>query len=207
MDKNAERLKALQQSKVFAPDFPKRPQMTYAQYCAMPYDKRPSEFWDLGNRGTEAERELEPSVAIVDLLGREQYEPAVEILAQLWRECGFPNLRYAAADALRRIGSEPARAAVIDLLDDWHRNSISFAIKTIFDAAPEKAYDRLIGRFEPEQVRKSGGATVPWEVLRFFAPMGYGSFFTGNGVAAKPEYADQRSPRWLARISVGSSCA
>jgi hypothetical protein len=138
-------LKKLQQSEVYAADFPIRQQLTNS----------------------------EELVNIVWTLAKAKYVDAVPALVQIWRLCTLMPLRTAAGHALREIGTPEARAALIATIDDADTFSIYMGIRAIFDTAPDKAYDRLIPYFDAERLRQPGGAAIAFHALGLFAPTSF----------------------------------
>ncbi|MEK6235025.1 MAG: HEAT repeat domain-containing protein, partial [Planctomycetales bacterium] len=181
-------LETLQQSEVFAPDFPKRTQRTHAEIPRLT-DAQLRALHDPGSKAIRRARNWEDLASLAHELGALQYEEAIPTLAILWRECALVPLRTAAGHALRAIGTADARAALVDMIEDADFLSAGLAVRVVFDAAPLKAYDELISYFDAARVRELGGAAIPREILKTFSP----TSFSSDG----PHWTEPRAPTWL----------
>ncbi|MGZ5919882.1 MAG: hypothetical protein ACXWJV_08800, partial [Hyphomicrobium sp.] len=123
---------------------------------------------------------------IIGEMGKAKQASAVPILARLWSDCALVPVRDAAGHALRAIGTPEARAALEALIEDREHFSVFLAVQAIFDADPNRAYDRFAPYFDPPRVREPGGTVIPQEILRTFGPA------SRSGPAAMNE------PRWFA---------
>lgn len=89
---------------------------------------------------------------LVEALGTMRYQPAVPVLAELWRACEVEDVRMACGHALREIGSADARAALAEFLHDADYFSVSFGVRAVFEDDPAKAFDRSSPYFVDELV-------------------------------------------------------
>ena len=91
-------LEELQASILLASDFPKRITYTHPQYLEL----LKARSADLHTPGLEAIERARNQVRnlrnLIDLLGRERYEPAVPILARLWKECALQPVWHGVAE-------------------------------------------------------------------------------------------------------------
>jgi hypothetical protein len=93
---------------------------------------------------------------IVEEIGRNKQRSAVPILTQLWSDCALVPVRDAAGHALSAIGTPEARAALEALIADAEHLSVFLAVKAVFDADPQFAFDRFAAYFDPQRVRQPG---------------------------------------------------
>ena len=178
----------LQKSEVFAADFPRRTRLTHAELSQLPEE----EHHKLHQPGLDAIARVKSSRTLADIarqLGAAKHEPAIPTLAAIWKDCGLVPLRTAAGHALRQIGTPEARAVLVELIEDSNHLSVFLAVRAIFDATPMEAFDKLLPYFDAKRVRQSGGAAIPGEALRSFAP----SSFSRDG----PQWTEPRAPQWL----------
>src|SRR5215831_17593171 len=89
-------LEELHASILFAPDFPRRITYTHREYVEL-LNARSAKMHSPGLEAIERARDqVDHLRSLVDLLGRERYEPGVPILARLgktarWTLCGAPQ--------------------------------------------------------------------------------------------------------------------
>ena len=55
---------------------------------------------------------------LVDLLGRERYEPSVPILARLWKDCALQPVWVAVGHALFKIATPETMDALLSSIED-----------------------------------------------------------------------------------------
>jgi hypothetical protein len=188
MPKHAALLKKLQQSEVFAVDFPKRQQLTNMEWARLDRPNRDAAAGAAMARMPNR-KDREELIDIVRTLAKAKYVEAVRTFAQIWRQCALIPLRTAAGHALRDIGTSEALAALIATIDDADWFSVYMGIRAIFDAAPDKAYNRLIPYFDAERLREPGGTAIAFHALGIFAP----TSFSSDG----PHWTEKRAPGWL----------
>src|SRR5258708_3009064 len=185
MSKAARRsLEELQASILFAPDFPKRITYTHAEYLE-PLETRSLEVYAPGIKaietiGRDQDRHLQD---LVNLLGRERYEPGVPLLARLWNDCALHNVRVAAGHALFRIATQEAMAALLSAIEDHDDFGRHMAIKAAFAHGSSAAFDSLNERFGIVE----GRHWILPNVLRFLWNGGLGSTLEDR----------LKDPRWL----------
>src|SRR5215467_11134298 len=140
-------LEELQDSILFASDFPKR--ITYArpQYLEL-LNARSA---DVHAPGLEAIERARNQVAhlrnLVDLLGRECYAPGVPILARLWKDCALQPVWVAVGHALFKIATPEAMTALLSSIEDQDWFARHMAIKAAFARGSSVAFDYLDERF------------------------------------------------------------
>jgi hypothetical protein len=177
-------LEELQASILFAPDFPRRVKYTHAEFLEL-LNAGSSEAHAPGiaafeTVGRDQDRHLRD---LVDLLGRERYEPGVPILARLWKECALHNVRVAAGHALFRIATPEAMAALLSAIEDHDDFGRHMAIKAAFAYDSSAAFDSLDERFGI-----TDGRHWIWpDVFRFLWNGGLGSTLEDR----------LKDPRWL----------
>jgi hypothetical protein len=82
-------LEELQASILFAPDFPRRVTYTHTEYLEL-LKARSTEMYAPGLEAIERARDqVNHLQSLIDLFRREHYEPAVPILARLWKDCAL----------------------------------------------------------------------------------------------------------------------
>jgi hypothetical protein len=183
-------LRELEGSELFAPDFPRRRQVTHAQWATMSNDERR----DAGSAATVAIRRASDTRALVNAIreiGSARLTSAVPVLAKLWSDCALVPVRYATGHALRSIGTEEARSALESMIEDADYLSVFLAVRAVFDTNPSTAFDRFARHFDPQRVLEPGGCKIPQEVLRTFGPVW--------NSARKPKGANwiMGEPRWF----------
>lgn len=164
-----QRLQDLEESELFAPDFPERRPMTHAQWAGLSEEERleaRSPQAAAIRRATNARAWTE----LVVEMGHTGQARAVPTLARIWAECALMPVRTAAGHALRAIGSDEARAALAAFIDDAEMPSTCLAVLAVFDADADTAFDRFAPYFDPSRVDRPGGCAIPSEVLRTFGP-------------------------------------
>lgn len=183
-------LEQLRTSGVFADDFPRRPRHACAQFLA-PNETEKREPLRLGIQAIEriGAPQAHLLAGIARKLGQARYEDAVPILAELWRNCALSPLRTAAGHALREIGSQSARAALWEMLDDSDHLSSYLGVRAYFDDDPLAAFDRLAPYFEPDRVRQPGGSVIANTALGVFGP--------GSFTISGPQWNDAPARDWL----------
>ena len=189
MDSAERRLRELERSEIFAPDFPKRLHLTHAQWSSLSEDERTeARLPEIVAIRRAKDRGL---VELIERIGDAAQESAVPLLARLWSDCALVPVRTAVGLALRAIGTRNARAALQSQIEDADHFSVFLAIRAVFDDDPSTAFDRLAPYFEKHRVTQPGGSVIPEEVLRTFGP------------APRPEqkagesYWTMREPNWF----------
>jgi hypothetical protein len=135
MASSEQRLRELERSELFSPDFPRRRHLTHAQWAGLSEEQR----LEARAAQTTAIRHARKAWALVDIIkeiGRARQESAVVPLAKLWSDCALEPVRIAAGHALRAIGNREGRAALEALIEDADHFSVFFAVRAVFDADP-----------------------------------------------------------------------
>src|SRR5712672_2409178 len=127
-------LRKLEDSELFAPDFPKRPRFTHAQWAASGEDANRQAL----SAGVDAIRRVSNATELADLvrkIGDARLDRAVPALVALWSDCAVSPVRAAAGRALRTIATADARAALIALIEDADPTwlSVTTAVSAIFE--------------------------------------------------------------------------
>src|SRR5262249_40364999 len=119
MNKAAQRsLEEIEASILFAPDFPRRVTYAHAEYLEL-LKARSLGMYAPGSEATERARDQVRHLEdLVDLLGRERYEPAVPLLARLWKDCALSPVRTAAGHALFEIATPEAMTVLMSAIED-----------------------------------------------------------------------------------------
>jgi hypothetical protein len=182
-------LRELEDSPLFAPDFPKRINTSGEQQLSVSQS-------EIQNRQREAIKRAWGSYSrlrdVVRDLGRARYGPAVPVLARLWRECALQPVRAAAGYALLAMQTVEAWQALEAMIDDNDTLSVNLAVRAIFDRDPLRAFDY----FEPRlRDRHIGSRPALLSALSMFAPSGY-RFDHGR---LTPVWTDSRAVDWLRR--------
>jgi len=164
-------LEELQASILFAPDFPRRITYTHAEYLEL-LNARSLEMYAPGLQAIERARDQVRHLEdLVDLLGRERYEPAVPLLARLWKDCALNPVWSGAGHALFKIATPEAMAALLSSIEDHDWFGRHMAIKAAFAHGSAAAFDYLDERFGI-----ADGRHWIWpDVLRFLWNGGVGS--------------------------------
>lgn len=158
------RLRDLEGSEVFSPDFPKRRHLTHAQLADLSDEQR-LEARSAETMAIARATNLRALVDLITEIGTDKQEAAVPLLAELWSGCALVPVRTAVGHALRAIGSPEARAALLSLIEDADHLSVFLAVRTVFDDDPTTAFDRFAPYFcrstcEPaRRVRNSSGGS------------------------------------------------
>lgn len=187
MSDPANLLQQLRSSQVFASDFPRRNRLTIAEAL-----ESPRTYEEVHAPALEAIRRVSDPHALGSLaraLGEARYEPAVPVLAELWRSCALQPLRTQVGHALREIATPEARAALLELIDDADHLSVFLGVRALFDSDPDTVFDRCQDYFSEESLATPTGASIACEILATFAP----SSFSSDG----PRWTESRAPRWL----------
>ena len=122
-------LEELQASILLASDFPKRITYTHPQYLELLKARSANPH----TPGLEAIERVRNQVRhlrnLIDLLGRERYEPSVPILARLWKDCALQPVWVAVGHALFEIATPEATAAFLSSIEDQDSFARHMAIK------------------------------------------------------------------------------
>lgn len=186
-------LRKLEGSELFAPDFPKRPRFTHAQWDASGDDAHQQAL----SAGVAAIRRVGDAKALADIvrkIGDAKLDRAVPVFVTLWSDCAVSPVRAAAGRALRTIATAQARAALTALIEDADPTwlSVTTAVSAIFEADPSHAFECLDPYFAPERLRQPGGTAIPSRVLATFAP---GALRGGT----EPLWSEPQAPAWFRR--------
>lgn len=186
----AEMLRELQESILFAPDFPKRISYSHEQQVSLSKENVRAQ----NEPQLEAIERAGASCAhlgnLARRLGAARYEPAVATLAQLWRECALVPVRTDVGHALFAMGTDAAHSALESMIEDSDHLSVFLGVKAVFDRDPAKAYDYFEHRYrEP----RPGSPAVALQAIGLFAPRSF-SFKDGKEV---PCWIEPRAPAWL----------
>jgi hypothetical protein len=188
----AEMLRELEESVLFAPDFPKRLGYNHEQQASLSKE--------------EALRRHEPSLAAIERasdsfghlgglarrLGTARYEPAIPTLARIWRECALVPVRINAGHALFAMQTDEARSVLESMIEDSDHLSSFLGVRAVFDRDPDRAFDYFEHRFRQAG---AGSSAVARQALGTLAPMG----FTSEGGRPVPRWTEPRAPSWLKR--------
>ena len=120
---------------------------------------------------------------LIDLLGRERYEPAVPILARLWKDCALQPVWVAVGHALFKIATTDAMAVLLSSIEDQDSFARHMAIKAAFARGSSAAFDYLDERF--------GIADGKHWILVYVL-----YFLRDGGIGSDPEDC-LKDPRWL----------
>lgn len=101
---------------------------------------------------------------LVLCLGNEKYEPAIPVLADLWRSCALVPLRVTSGHALFEIGTDAAFDTLEERLTDPDEFSVHMAIKAAFVRSPDTAFDRLSFCLSDEDPARAN------QILQFLDP-------------------------------------
>src|SRR5262244_416152 len=99
-DRSASILHELEHSILFEPDFPKRVGYTHDQWESFSKEAVIASHGPSIRAIERARGVYQHLREIVLQLGDERYEPAIPMLARLWRECAVEPVRVAAGHAL-----------------------------------------------------------------------------------------------------------
>jgi hypothetical protein len=140
-------LDELQASILFAPDFPRRITYTHAEYLEL-LKARSTKMHAPGLEAIKRARDQRDHLwDLVDLLGRERYEPGVPILARLWQDCALQPVWTAVGHALFKIATPEAMAVLLSSIEDHDQFGRHMAIKAAFARGSSAAFDYLDERF------------------------------------------------------------
>jgi hypothetical protein len=141
----------------------------------------------------EAEaRVYAPLGKLIRKLGDARYEPAIPLLARIWRERIHRPLRIDAGHALFAMKADEARSALESMIGDDNHLSRFLGVRAVFERDPDRAYDYFESRFREAD---SGSRAVAWQALHLFVPTSR-SLVQGKSV---PRWAEARAPSWLKR--------
>lgn len=183
-------LEDLRRSIVFEPSFPKRPFYTHAELQDLPQKEQLA----IHSPGIEAIKkagaESDRLIAIVNQLGLEQYQPAVETLVLIWQECALLPLRNAAGRALFHMKSDAARQGLQSMILDQDHFSVFLGVRAVFDNAPDAAYEYFAPLFQQETINSQ---VIAGTALNMLAP----NSFTYKNNSEVPSWSEPRAPQWL----------
>src|SRR5262245_42372239 len=164
-------LEELQASTLFAPDFPRRITYTHTEHLAL-LKARSTKMHAAGIEAIEHARDQWDHLrSLVDLLGGERYEPGVQILARLWKDCALSPVWSAAGHALFNIATPEAMVALLSSIEDYDWFGRHMAIKAAFAGGSSAAFDYLDERFGIGE----GRHWILTDVLHFLCHGGIGS--------------------------------
>jgi hypothetical protein len=190
-------LRELEDSLLFAPGFPKRINTSHQQRLSLSqseieHSQRPKReaierAWGTCSRLRDIVREL----------GLVRYEPAVPILARLWRECALEPVRTEVGHALLAMQTSAAWEALEGMIDDSDHLSVHLGVRAVFARDPLRAFDYFEPRVRDQRI---GSRPVVLEALSMFAPSGY-RFDHGQLTPVWPDFRAvdwlRQDPRWL----------
>jgi hypothetical protein len=185
-------LRELESSILFAPDFPRRIRLTVREFDAMSKAERAAILklsLEAMARAGEQASDLE---AMVRRLGTTRYEPAISLLARLWRECALAPVWLEAGHALLDIATPQAWDVLEEALEDADALARALAVCAMFSRDVRLAYDALAPRFASASSRAD---PVCLSVLEFLTP----SFAVGVGPACRDGALNvlRQDSRWL----------
>jgi hypothetical protein len=164
-------LEELQASILFAPDFPRRITYTHAEHLEL-LKARSTKMYAPGLEAIERARDQWDHLrSLVDLLGRERYEPSVPILARLWKDCALQPVWVAVGHALFKIATPEAMAVLLSSIEDHDSFGRHMAIKAAFARGSNAAFDCFDQRFGIAD----GGHWILTDLLYFLRRDGVGS--------------------------------
>jgi hypothetical protein len=140
-------LEELQASILFAPDFPRRITFTHAEYLEL-LKARSTKMHASGIEAIKRARDQVNHLrSLVDLLGRERYQPGVPILARLWKECALTPVWVPVGHALFNIATPEAMVVLLSSIEDHDPFGRHMAIKAAFARGSSAAFDYFDERF------------------------------------------------------------
>ena len=142
-------LEELQASILFTPSFPKRITYTRPQYLELT-KARSTNMHVPALQAIERARDQVPHLwNLVNVLGRERYEPSVPALAHLWKDCALLPVWAAVGHALFKIATPEATAALVSSIEDHDPMMFAqhMALKAVFARGSSAAFDYLDERF------------------------------------------------------------
>src|SRR5262245_40118041 len=98
-------LEELEASILFAPGFPKRVAYTRPQYLELLKERSANVHAPQLDAIERAGDQVQLLRNLVNLLGRERYEPSVPILERLWKDCALQPVWVAVGHALFEIAT------------------------------------------------------------------------------------------------------
>jgi hypothetical protein len=106
------------------------------------------------------------------VLGQLRYEPAVDVLTELWADCPVEPIRIAAAHALFTIGTSEARAALRAGIDDCEHFDRFMAVKTMLTDEGTQ-WDNASWLFSDSRLSATAGLAAADGALRFLSPSSF----------------------------------
>lgn len=131
-----------------------------------------------------------PLGKMIRRLGDARYEPAIPLLARIWREHTPRRLRIDAGHALFAMKTDEARSALESMIEDGDHLSCFLGVRAVFERDPDRAYDYFEHRFSADG---SESAAVAWQALDLFVPSTV-SYVEDKRV---PRWTEPRAPAWL----------
>jgi len=183
-------LRELEASILFAPDFPKRINVTYDQQQTLSPLEIENQRRPKHEAIERARGDFRHLSDLVQALGAARYEPAVPTLARLWRECALEPVRIKAGHALFAMRTEEAWRALESMIEDCDHLSVHLGVKVIFTRDALRAYDAFEPWFQDD---RQGARVVATKALSFLAPNG-ARFDEGRRI---PVWNDPQAPDWL----------
>lgn len=185
----AEMLRELQEAISFEPRLPKTAERKAEERTSRSKRARPT--------SPEERAEIEadatfygPLGKMIRKLGDARYEPAIPLLARIWREHTPRRLRIEAGHALFAMKTDEARRALESMIEDDDHLSCFLGVRAVFERDPDRAYDYFERRFFSDG---AGPAAVAWQALDMFVPSTE-SYVEGKRV---PRWTEARAPAWL----------
>lgn len=108
----------------------------------------------------------------VRVLGQLRYEPAVDVLTELWADCPVEPIRIAAAHGLFSIGTSEARAALRAGIDDCEHIDRFMAVKTMLTDEGTQ-WDNGGWLFSSSRLSTAAGRAAADIALRFLSPSSF----------------------------------
>jgi hypothetical protein len=183
-------LRELETSVLFAPDFPRRINVTFDEAQALSPVEKERQQQPQHDAIAQARSEFRRLQDLVSGLGKTRYVPAIPTLARLWHECALVPVRIAAGHALLAIGTEEAWQALEAMIDDGDDLSRRLAVKAVFERDLPGAYAYFEPRFRST---KKGARMIAHDALVLFAPQGL-RFAEGRRI---PTWRHDSAPAWL----------
>jgi hypothetical protein len=103
------------------------------------------------------------------VLGQLRYEPAVDVLTELWEDCPVEPIRTAAVHALFSIGTSETRAALRAGIDGCEHFDRFMAVKTMFTDEGTQ-WDNVGWLFSGNRLSTAAGLAAADDALRFLSP-------------------------------------
>ncbi|MCG8594045.1 MAG: hypothetical protein MI785_06680 [Kiloniellales bacterium] len=195
--REAEILRELQNSILFAPGFPKR--ICYSQARWATLSEQEIEEWrrpqlEAIERAGNSWRRLE---SLVRRLADARYPPAIPTLAELWRGCALAPVRTSVGHALFAMHRDEARSILESMIEDSDPLSVFLGVRAVFDRDPARAYEHLEPYFMGARVESAAVAVKTLELLTPESGPQQSGCEIWSGAAPHASEWLKLDPRWL----------